>query len=191
MKFVNSSSPSAPYMSVNWFSIGLGNGLVPNRRQAITWTNADLLSIGPLGTNFSESWIEILTFAFKKIRLKTSSVKWRLICPGGEELIIPFTTKKDYSLTSCQKSFLPKRVIHNRAMLSNGSLVWNLVSLQWPPRGHHFIIRGCCLSVAPLRCSMASWFSANGSTAFKWKLYCHWLRIKIDSLAPGRFQWSF
>ena len=29
------------------------NGLSPVRRQAITWTNTDLLSVGPLGTNFS------------------------------------------------------------------------------------------------------------------------------------------
>ena len=41
-------------MSVNWVSIGLGNGLLSVRRQAITWTNADLLSIEPLVTNFSE-----------------------------------------------------------------------------------------------------------------------------------------
>ena len=44
------------------------------RRQAITWTNADLLSFEPLGTNFSEILIEILTFSFKKMRLKMSSV---------------------------------------------------------------------------------------------------------------------
>ena len=31
-----------------------GNGLTPVRRQAITWTNSDFLSIGPLGTNVSE-----------------------------------------------------------------------------------------------------------------------------------------
>ena len=42
------------YASANWVSIGPGNGLSPVRRQAITWTNADLLSIGLLGTNFSE-----------------------------------------------------------------------------------------------------------------------------------------
>ena len=35
-------------------SIGSGNGLSPNRRQAITWINAILLLIRPLGTNFSE-----------------------------------------------------------------------------------------------------------------------------------------
>ena len=34
--------------------IGLDNGLSPGWRQAIIWTNAGILVIGPLGTNFSE-----------------------------------------------------------------------------------------------------------------------------------------
>ena len=34
-------------------------GLSPGRRQAIIWTNAGILSIGPLGTNFSEILIEM------------------------------------------------------------------------------------------------------------------------------------
>ena len=36
--------------------IGSGNGLSPVRRLAISWTSADLLSIGTLGVNFSEIW---------------------------------------------------------------------------------------------------------------------------------------
>ena len=55
--------------------IGSDNGLSPDRRQAIIWTNAGLLLIEPLGTNFSEILIEILTFSFKKMRLKVSSAK--------------------------------------------------------------------------------------------------------------------
>ena len=39
--------------------IGSDNGLSPGRRQAIIWTNAGILLIGPLGTNFSEIFIEI------------------------------------------------------------------------------------------------------------------------------------
>ena len=35
-----------------------GNVLSPARYQAITWTNDDLLWIGPLATNFSEKRIE-------------------------------------------------------------------------------------------------------------------------------------
>ena len=55
--------------------IGSDNGLSPERRQAITWTNAGILLIGPLGTNFGEILIEIQTFSLKKIRLKMSSAK--------------------------------------------------------------------------------------------------------------------
>ena len=62
--------------------IGSDNGLSPGRRQAIIWTNAGLLIIGPLGTNFSEILIEILTFSFKKMRLKVSSAKRRPFCLG-------------------------------------------------------------------------------------------------------------
>ena len=40
-------------------SIGSDNGLSPNRRQAIIWTNAGILLIGPMGTNFSEILNEI------------------------------------------------------------------------------------------------------------------------------------
>ena len=54
-------------------SIGSDNGLSPGRRQAIIWTNAAIVLIGPLGTNFSKIFIEIWTFSFKKMRLKMSS----------------------------------------------------------------------------------------------------------------------
>ena len=43
-------------------SIVSDNGLSPGRRQAIIWTNAGILLIGPLGTNFSEILTEIHTF---------------------------------------------------------------------------------------------------------------------------------
>ena len=39
--------------------VGSDNGLSPGRRQAIIWTNAGILLIRPLGTNFSEILIEI------------------------------------------------------------------------------------------------------------------------------------
>ena len=46
--------------------IASDNGLSPGRRQAIIWNNGGILSIGLLGSNFSEIWIKILTFSFKK-----------------------------------------------------------------------------------------------------------------------------
>ena len=60
--------------------IGSDNGLSPDRRQAIIWNNDRILLIGPLGTTFSEILIKILTFSFKKMRLKVSSAKWRPFC---------------------------------------------------------------------------------------------------------------
>ena len=63
-------------------TIGSDNDLSPGRRQAIIWTNAGILLIGPLGTNFSEFSIKILTFSFTKMRLKVSSAKWRPFCFG-------------------------------------------------------------------------------------------------------------
>ena len=60
--------------------IGSDNGLSPRRRQAIIWTNAGLLLIKPLGTNFNEVLIKNLTFSVMKMRLKVSYAKWRPSC---------------------------------------------------------------------------------------------------------------
>ena len=62
--------------------IGSDNGLSPGRRQAIIWTNDGILLIGPLGTNFSEILIKIITFSFKKMCSKVSSGKRRPSCLG-------------------------------------------------------------------------------------------------------------
>ena len=57
-------------------NIGLGNGLAPIWHQAITWTNADLLSCALLPSKFSDIWINI------KMHLKMSSAKYRPCCSG-------------------------------------------------------------------------------------------------------------
>ena len=62
--------------------IGSDNGLLPDRRQAIIWTNAMILFIEPLGTNCSEILIEIHIYSFKKMHLKMSSRKLRPFCLG-------------------------------------------------------------------------------------------------------------
>ena len=56
--------------------IGSNNGLSPSRRHAIIWTNAGILLIGPLGTNFNEVFIEIHTFSFKKNPFE--NVVWKM-----------------------------------------------------------------------------------------------------------------
>ena len=58
------------------------NGLSPGQHQAIIWTNAEILLIGPLDTNFNDILIGIQTFSFKEMHLKMSSAKWRPFCLG-------------------------------------------------------------------------------------------------------------
>ena len=70
------------YASATWDIIGSDNGLLPVRRKAIIWTNAGILLIEHLGTNFREILIEIHTLSFKKMLLKMSSGKLRPCCFG-------------------------------------------------------------------------------------------------------------
>ena len=62
--------------------IGSDNGVLPDRRQAIIWTNAGSLSIGPLRTYFSENLIKTQQFSLKKVHVKMSSAKWCPSCLG-------------------------------------------------------------------------------------------------------------
>ena len=86
---------------MNRVSIGSDKGLAPNRRNAITSTNAGLLSIIPVGTNFSEIVIEIQKFSFTKMHLKIKSVKWQPFYPREGEL----TTAEYICAMECLLSF--------------------------------------------------------------------------------------
>ena len=109
---------------------GSDNVLSPGWYQAIIWTNAGILLIGPLGTNFSKNLIEILTFSFTKIRVKVSSVKWRPFCLGlnvlmachwlhaksSSEQLLPYCQLNSWEQTTLKMSrkiyllFMPKCV---------------------------------------------------------------------------------
>ena len=60
--------------------IGSDNGLLPGQCQAIIWTNAWILSIRTLGTNFSDILSKIHIFSFTKMHLNVSSEEWRPCC---------------------------------------------------------------------------------------------------------------
>ena len=62
-------------------SIGLDNGFSFIRRQAIVWTNAWFLSIGPLGTKFSEILIKIWN-AYENVVCEMVAI----FCPEGYQL---------------------------------------------------------------------------------------------------------
>ena len=91
------------------------NGLSPGRGQAIIWTNAGILLIGPLGTNFNEILMGIQIFSFKKMHLKMSSSKWRLFCLGLNVLISLFRTRESAIR-------LPPVASHSSASFSSGHL---------------------------------------------------------------------
>ena len=66
---------------MNRINIGLNNSLTPIQRQAIIYTNAALLSIGAIGTNFGEIFNRLHNFSFTKVLLKT---KMAVIFPGWD-----------------------------------------------------------------------------------------------------------
>ena len=57
------------YASVNYNIISSDNGLPPLRCQAIIWTNAGMLLVGPVGTSYSEIYIKIQQLSHKKMHL--------------------------------------------------------------------------------------------------------------------------
>ena len=83
-------------------TIGSDNGLSPGRRQAIIWTNAGILLIGPLGTNLSEILNEIHTFSLKKMHLKMSFGKWRPFCLDLN-VLIKITLWQNSAISSIKK----------------------------------------------------------------------------------------
>ena len=96
--------------------IGSDNGLSPGRRQAIIWTNAIILLIGPLGINFSEILIEINTFSFNKMHLKMLFAKWRLFRLGLNvlRLLCPTTCYRINCLVSaCVLAIYPTSISHS------------------------------------------------------------------------------
>ena len=81
-------------------TIGSDNGFLPDWRQAIIWTNAGILLIWNLGTNFSDFLCKILAFSFKKMHLKFSSGKWRPSCLGLNVLMSYIMCYKVYGIYS-------------------------------------------------------------------------------------------
>ena len=114
----------------NLTTIGSDNGLSPDRRQAIIWTNAGILSIGPLRINFSEISMEIQTSSFRKMRLNSSSAKWRPSCLGLTVLIVWFA----YVIVCKTGRHSPAHgaAISRRTCPSEGLAYWPQTRPLWP-----------------------------------------------------------
>ena len=68
------------YASVKHTNNASHNSLSPDQCQSFIWTNAGILLIGSLGTNFNEIVIKIHVFLFKRIHLKMLAGKWGQFC---------------------------------------------------------------------------------------------------------------
>ena len=73
----------------NVTTIVSNNGLSPNWHQGNIWTNAEILLIGPLGTNLSEILIQIHSFSFIEnvVRKMVAILFW----PQCVQKVIDFT----------------------------------------------------------------------------------------------------
>ena len=63
----------------NLITFGSDNGFMPGRRQTIIRIKAGILLIGPLGTNFIETPIEVQNFSFNKNASENAVSKWAAI----------------------------------------------------------------------------------------------------------------
>ena len=74
--------PDGPHVGPMDFVIWVGSAdeLPPPKRQVVTWTNAEVLSIGPLGKNFSESWTIFTYFDSRKLIWKWCLPNVGLFC---------------------------------------------------------------------------------------------------------------
>ena len=114
------SSSDATHICVrNLTIIGSDNGLSPERQQAIIWTNAGILLIGPLGTKFSEILIEIHTSSFKKMYLKMSAAKMAAILYRPQCV-------KDLPTRVAIELYDPDVMAHMTAMIMAWLLEWQI-----------------------------------------------------------------
>ena len=140
-------------------TISSDNGLSPGRRQAIIWTNAGILLIGPLGTNFTEFLIGIQTFSFKKMHLKMSSAKCRPFSLGlnvlthlslSQMAIILLTSLSNgfYSMNSFVFWFKSHWYLLNTQQISIVLVMaWRLSLIQWAIKFYDTMCRHQVISI--------------------------------------------
>ena len=111
------------HASVNRFSIGSDNGLSLIVRQAIIWTSAGLLLIGPLERNFSEILTKLQNFSLTKRHPKISFAKWRPFYPGGKWVRAWTSISVPHKAADIVTYSCPNR---KQSALANGAFMYKL-----------------------------------------------------------------
>ena len=139
-------------------SIGSDNDLSPGRRQASFWTNAGILLIWPLETNFSEILIELHTFSFKKMHLNMSSGKLQPFCVGLNVLMkkVPWVTDPRRRLQNDWNSYWSSvlNIVH-MPRITCKSITVKLYQAQ---RDHQIIKTQLCTCACLCACNTFPWF---------------------------------
>ena len=109
--------------------IGLDNGII--------WTNARMLLIGTLGTNFSEILSEFYTFWFMKMHLKMLTAKSLALCLGLNVLtewciVLPRNTATTAILPSLMLTLIPFTCW---VVMCKQKNIFVFAIIQWPSDG--------------------------------------------------------
>ena len=147
---INALRLSDAYCVSKLIIIGSDNGLLPGRCQAIFWTNAGILLIRTLGTNFKEILNEIHTFSFKKMHLKMLSTKWLPSCLSLNVLNIICLSKVGRSATHCFHcnglvgliTAITSYVVVGMSPSDDSS--WRLLAMPWWWQRWGWGCGGCC-----------------------------------------------
>ena len=119
--------------------IGSDNGLSPVQCQATIWTNAVLLSIGPVGTNFSQNVFKIQTFSFKKMHLNQCFI------------IVNWTNRRSTLQSNCIQNFHSRKCIWtNTVLLSIGPIGTNFSQIIC--KIQTFSFKKMHLKISPEKC---------------------------------------
>ena len=136
--------------NLNIFTIiGSDNGLLPCQCQAIIWTNAGMLLIRPLATNFCEISIEIHIFPLKKSIWKCR--KWRQFCLGLNVLSASVWMGPELGYHNAKPSAGPMLI----NSLWPSDAIWHWRSWSTPIQ-----VMACCL-MAPSHHVNQCWVTTN------------------------------
>ena len=122
----NSSLVTSYASLIIFVNIGLGNGLLSVWHRTITWTNVDLLPVGPIGQTLFEYNIFIQENAFKNVICKKSLILFKPQCmPNAghdstwREHMPYFVPKRPFSLeqyNACQSQRWTTTIYYNDNM---------------------------------------------------------------------------
>ena len=153
---------------------GSANGLSPVWRQAIPWTNAALLSIGHLGTNFGEIWIQIKKLfihenAFKTVACEMATNLFRgrgvnFLILFSRPLLTENTKQQKQKMELCQNDELDKT--GTRLLRHRSGPCFNIKT----------IFPGMVISIIKIRLRLSYFYNENPYTGkmvtWYWKAPC-------------------